>query len=113
MTIFYYRVALGYLDRMAAGEAGPDNPEGYPQEKIDDAASSLYGNIGNLYYEIDSLPRLKTHQHVELSRDFCKKKCLLNSSFLHHFRGELCRGMDVQFSIEALAIPQDGLVSHA
>ena len=54
-TIVYYKTALSYLDRMAAGEAGPDKPEGYPQETIDDARSSLYGNMGNLYYSLDSL----------------------------------------------------------
>jgi len=54
-TLFYYKIALSYLDRMAAGEAGPDKPEGYPQETIDDARSSLYGNMGNLYYSLDSL----------------------------------------------------------
>ena len=54
-TIVYYKTALSYLDRMAAGEAGPDKPEGYPKETIDDARSSLYGNMGNLYYSLDSL----------------------------------------------------------
>ena len=54
-TIVYYKTALSYLDRMATGEAGPDKPEGYPQETIDDARSSLYGNMGNLYYSLDSL----------------------------------------------------------
>ena len=54
-TILYYKTALSYLDRMAAGEAGPDMPEGYPQKTIDDARSSLYGNMGNLYYSLDSL----------------------------------------------------------
>ncbi len=54
-TIVYYKTALSYLDRMAAGEAGPDTPEGYPQKTIDDARSSLYGNMGNLYYSLDSL----------------------------------------------------------
>lgn len=56
-TIVYYKTALSYLDRMAAGEAGPDKPEGYPQETIDDARSSLYGNMGNLYFSLDSLNR--------------------------------------------------------
>lgn len=54
-TLYYYGIALSYLDRMAAGEAGPDKPEGYPLETVDDARSSLYGNMGNLYYALDSL----------------------------------------------------------
>lgn len=56
-TIFYYKIALSYLDRMAAGEAGPDTPEGYSQDTIDDAYSSFYGNLGNLYYDLDSIPQ--------------------------------------------------------
>lgn len=87
-TIFYYRVALGYLDRMAAGEAGPDTPEGYPQEKIDDAASSLYGNIGNLYYEIDSLPQAMTY-YAKAGEIFRKYDWKISSSILEHNMGDI------------------------
>ena len=87
-TIFYYRVALGYLDRMAAGEAGPDTPEGYPQEKIDDAASSLYGNIGNLYYEIDSLPQAMDY-YAKAGEIFKKYDWKISSSILEHNMGDI------------------------
>ena len=87
-TIFYYRVALGYLDRMASGEAGPDTPEGYPQEKIDDAASSLYGNIGNLYYEIDSLPQAMTY-YARAGEIFKKYDWKISSSILEHNMGDI------------------------
>lgn len=87
-TIFYYRVALGYLDRMAAGEAGPDTPEGYPQEKIDDAASSLYGNIGNLYYEIDSLPQAMSY-YAKAGEIFKKYDWIISSSILEHNMGDI------------------------
>ncbi len=87
-TIFYYRVALGYLDRMAAGEAGPDTPEGYPQEKIDDAASSLYGNIGNLYYEIDSLLQAMTY-YAKAGEIFKKYDWTISSSILEHNMGDI------------------------
>lgn len=87
-TIFYYRVALGYLERMAAGEAGPDTPEGYPQEKIDDAASSLYGNIGNLYYEIDSLPQAMTY-YAKAGEIFRKYDWKISSSILEHNMGDI------------------------
>lgn len=87
-TIFYYRVALGYLDRMAAGEAGPDTPEGYPQEKIDDAASSLYGNIGNLYYEIDSLLQAMTY-YAKAGEIFKKYDWKISSSILEHNMGDI------------------------
>lgn len=82
-TIFYYRVALGYLDSMAAGKAGPDTPEGYPQEKIDDAASSLYGNIGNLYYEIDSLSQAMDY-YAKAGEIFRKYDWKISSAILAH-----------------------------
>ena len=87
-TIFYYRVALGYLERMAAGEAGPDTPDGYPQEKIDDAASSLYGNIGNLYYEIDSLSQAMSY-YAKAGEIFKKYDWKISSSILEHNMGDI------------------------
>ncbi len=87
-TIFYYRVALGYLERMAAGEAGPDTPDGYPQEKIDDAASSLYGNIGNLYYEIDSLTQAMNY-YAKAGEIFKKNDWKISSSILEHNMGDI------------------------
>ena len=87
-TIFYYRVALGYLDRMAAGEAGPDTPQGYPQEKIDDAASSLYGNIGNLYYEIDFLTQAMNY-YAKAGEIFKKYDWKISSSILEHNMGDI------------------------
>ena len=90
-TIFYYRVALGYLDRMAAGEAGPDTPEGYPQEKIDDAASSLYGNLGNLYYEIDSLPQAIKY-YARAGEIFKQYDWKISSSILEHNLGDIWAG---------------------
>ncbi len=87
-TIFYYRVALGYLERMSAGEAGPDTPDGYPQEKIDDAASSLYGNIGNLYYEIDSLTQAMNY-YAKAGEIFKKYDWKISSSILEHNMGDI------------------------
>ena len=90
-TIFYYRVALGYLERMDAGEAGPDTPDGYPQEKIDDAASSLYGNIGNLYYEMDSLPQALSY-YAKAGEIFKKYDWKISSSILEHNLGDIWAG---------------------
>ncbi len=87
-TIFYYRIALGYLDRMAAGEAGPDTPEGYPKEKVDDAASSLYGNIGNLYYEIDSLPQAMFY-YAKAGEIFTQYGWKVSSAILEHNLGDI------------------------
>ena len=90
-TLCYYRLALGYLERMAAGEAGPDTPEGYPQEKIDDAASSLYGNIGNLYYEIDSLPQAMAY-YAKAGALFGKHNWTVSSAILEHNLGDIWAG---------------------
>ncbi len=87
-TIYYYNIALGYLERMAAGESGPDNPDGYPQEKIDDAASSLYGNIGNLYYEIDSVEQAMTY-YAKAGEIFDKYDWKVSNAILWHNMGEI------------------------
>ena len=87
-TIYYYHVSLGYLERMAAGEAGPDNPDGYPQEKIDDAASSLYGNIGNLYYEIDSIDRAMAY-YAKAGEIFDRYDWKVSNAILWHNMGEI------------------------
>ncbi len=87
-TIYYYRIALGYLDRMAAGEVGPETPEGYPQERIDDAASSLYGNIGNLYYEIDSLDQAMAY-YARAGAIFDKYGWKTSNAILWHNMGDI------------------------
>ena len=46
-AMVYYRAAEAVLPAMEGR---------YPQGNIDDAASALYGTIGNLYVEMDSIP---------------------------------------------------------
>jgi DNA-binding NarL/FixJ family response regulator len=87
-TICYYNISLGYLERMAAGESGPDNPEGYPQEKIDDAASSLYGKIGNLYYVIDSIDQAMAY-YAKAGEIFDKYDWKVSNAILWHNMGEI------------------------
>ena len=53
----YYLKSLACVDAMAAGATSPTNPDGYSQHSIDDAYSSLYGSIGNLYNMMDSIPQ--------------------------------------------------------
>lgn len=54
-ALFYYRMALDALDRMAVNVASGDNPDGYTQTELDDGFSSMYGTVGNLYNMMDSL----------------------------------------------------------
>ena len=88
-TLFYYKIALSYLDRMAAGEAGPDTPEGYSQTTIDDAYSSFYGNLGNLYYDLDSIPQT-LHYFALAGEIFEKYGWKSSSAVLWHNMGEIC-----------------------
>lgn len=53
----YYLKSLACVDAMAAGATSPTNPDGYSQKSIDDAYSSLYGSLGNLYNMMDSIPQ--------------------------------------------------------
>lgn len=53
---FYFKRALGYVERMAAGEKSLPADKEYDPETIDDARSGLYGAIGNLYNMMDSIP---------------------------------------------------------
>ena len=53
---FYFKRALGYVERMAAGEKSLPTDKEYDPETIDDARSGLYGAIGNLYNMMDSIP---------------------------------------------------------
>ncbi|MBR1539263.1 MAG: LuxR family transcriptional regulator [Bacteroidales bacterium] len=52
---FYYKRALGYVERMAAGEKSLPSDKEYDPATVDDARSSLYGAIGNLYNMMDSI----------------------------------------------------------
>ena len=52
---FYYKRALGCVERMAAGEKSLPADREYDPETIDDALSGLYGAIGNLYNMMDSI----------------------------------------------------------
>ena len=52
---FYYTRALGYVERMAAGEKSLPADKQYDTMTIDDARSGLYGAIGNLYNMMDSI----------------------------------------------------------
>jgi DNA-binding CsgD family transcriptional regulator len=56
-ALHYYNLSLSIADRMAAGETWFNGGEPYAQDQVDDAYSSLYGAIGNLYNMMDSIPK--------------------------------------------------------
>ena len=56
-ALFYFNKASKAIERMENGGTSPVSPEGYEQMEIDDAKSSLYGAIGNLYSMQDSIPQ--------------------------------------------------------
>lgn len=56
-AIFYYNKSLDAIKTMEGGATTPQHPEGYPQSSIDDAKSTLYGALGNMYNMMDSLPK--------------------------------------------------------
>ena len=60
-AMVYFRAALAATERMAAGAVSPTAPEGYTEQEIDNAFSSLYGTIGNLYNVMDSIPQAMSY----------------------------------------------------
>ena len=56
-ALVYYRLSLDAVDKMAAGTTSYSSPEGYSEKQIDDAYSSLYGSIGNLYNMMGDIPQ--------------------------------------------------------
>ena len=56
-AMVYMKEALYMTELMAGGATTITNPNGYSELVIDDALSSTYGAIGNLYNTMDSIPR--------------------------------------------------------
>ena len=82
-----FATALSIADRMALKEPLPGKPNGYKDATIDDAYSSLYGAIGNLYSSIDSLPQAMDY-YRRAGEIFEKNGWNENSSNLYHNMGE-------------------------
>ena len=57
----YYNRTLEVIDRMAAGENSITDTARYSADVIDDAYSSNYGALGNLYVMMDSIPKAMTY----------------------------------------------------
>lgn len=83
----HFRLSLEAVERMRAGEPAPGGSEGYSEESIDDAYSSLCGAIGNLYNTMDSIPKAMEY-YARAGEIFEKHGWKQSSAVLHHNLGE-------------------------
>ena len=86
-ALVYYRLSLEATDRMAAGATSPTEPEGYSESQLDDAYSSIYGAIGNLYNMMDSIPQAM-EWYEKAGELFEKNGWNESNSVLHYNIGE-------------------------
>ena len=83
----YFDKALSIADRMAQKKPLPGKPNGYRDETIDDAYSSLYGALGNMYAEMDSI-QLAMEYYRKAGEIFERNAWNESSSVLYHNMGE-------------------------
>ena len=86
-AMVYFRAALAATERMAAGAVSPTAPEGYTEQEIDNAFSSLYGTIGNLYNVMDSIPQAMSY-YAKAGEIFEKHGWNESNSILYYNIGE-------------------------
>lgn len=86
-AMVYYSEALSCLERMENGATSITSPEGYSELQIDDARSSMYGTIGNLYNMMDSIP-LAMEYYKKAGEIFEKHGWKESCSLLHYNMGE-------------------------
>lgn len=86
-ALFYFNKAREAIERMEAGGTSPTAPEGYGQKEIDDAKSSLYGAIGNLYSMQDSIPQAMEY-YAKAGAIFDKYGWNISNSVLYYNIGE-------------------------
>lgn len=90
-ALFYYNKAREAIERMENGGTSPTAPEGYGQREIDDAKSSLYGAIGNLYSMQDSIPQAMAF-YAKAGAIFDKYGWNTSNSVLYYNIGETWAG---------------------
>ena len=86
-ALFYYNEARKAIERMENGGTSPTAPERYSQAEIDDAKSSLYGAIGNLYSMQDSIPQAMSY-YAKAGAIFDKYGWNTSNAVLHYNIGE-------------------------
>ena len=82
-----FETARAIADRMALKEPLPGKPDGYKDATIDDAYSSLYGALGNMYASLDSIPQAMEYYQMA-GEIFEKNGWLESSAVLYHNMGE-------------------------
>ena len=82
-----FETARSIADRMALKEPLPGKPDGYKDATIDDAYSSLYGALGNMYASLDSIPQAMEYYQMA-GEIFEKNGWLESSAVLYHNMGE-------------------------
>lgn len=90
-ALFYFNKARQAIERMENGGTSPTAPEGYGQKEIDDAKSSLYGAIGNLYSMQDSIPQAMAF-YAKAGAIFDKYGWNTSNSVLYYNIGETWAG---------------------
>ena len=86
-AMVYFQAALAATERMAAGAVSPTAPEGYTEQEIDNAFSSLYGTIGNLFNVMDSIPQAMSY-YAKAGEIFEKHGWNESNSILYYNIGE-------------------------
>lgn len=90
---FWYNNALEAAQRMAGGSTSFMNPEGYKEGDIDDAFSTLYGTLGNLYSSQGQVD--EAMEHYRKAGEIFKKHGWLESlAVLHYNMGETLGAVD-------------------
>lgn len=90
-ALFYFNKARQAIERMENGGTSPTAPDGYGQKEIDDAKSSLYGAIGNLYSMQDSIPQAMAF-YAKAGAIFDKYGWNTSNSVLYYNIGETWAG---------------------
>jgi len=85
---YWYNNALAAVQRMADGSTTFIDTDGYDESDIDDALSSLYGSLGNLYCMMDSIPQAM-HYYGKAGEIFEKYGWLESLAVLNYNMGEL------------------------
>lgn len=87
---FYYGVAMKAVDMMSTTDTLAVSGDKYSQKTIDDVMSQMYGALGNLYSEMDSIDMAMAY-YKKAGELFRKHDWNTSSSVLYYNMGETMR----------------------